>query len=291
MRRSIIAILISVNLTKHSLAFSPTGSSGLSLKVTTTTVSNYNARKDAVVTLHMTEEKKLSATDILARARKAVNRSDNVEDDENEDESAILFDDVLMDDMKYCLVALEKRVKEGPGSLTVQEIQGISDASARIVKDMNGNKVIEQKSSSSSATTPVPPRSTDSLSTVVVADSFNDDTAVVTPVADIPAPADTVASSSDPGDEREYVETSEEDGAQYDGKGGLGLAKETRNTYIIPGMDEMSPEEYQKALQESVSNRQKVRHNKRDGIVGNRAALQYLDQLNWGGASSNWKTE
>lgn len=291
MRRSIIATVILFNSTKHSLAFPLNGSSAISFIDKTHTVSNYNVRK--VVTLHMTEEeKKLTAADILARARKAVNRSSNAENDEGKDESAILFDDSLMNDMKYCLVALEKRVKEGPGSLTVQEIQGISDASTRIVRDMNINTVIEQKSSSSSATTLVPPSPpTESLSTVVPADSFNDDTTVVTPVADLPAPPDTITSLSDPGDEVEYVETSDEEGAQYDGKGGLGLAKGTRNTYIIPGMDEMSPEEYRKALQESVLNRQKLRHRKRDGLVGNRAALQYLDQLNWGGASSNWKTE
>ena len=40
---------------------------------------------------------------------------------------------------------------------------------------------------------------------------------------------------------------------------GFGLAKGTTNTYIIDGMDEMTPEEYQAKLQETVSARQ-VRH-------------------------------
>ena len=75
----------------------------------------------------------------------------------------------------------------------------------------------------------------------------------------------------------------------YDGRGGMGLAKGTANTYIIPGMDEMTPEEYRKALQKSVSDRQIRRKESRRGVVGNRAALQYLDQLGYGGASSNWK--
>jgi hypothetical protein len=69
----------------------------------------------------------------------------------------------------------------------------------------------------------------------------------------------------------------------------MGLAKGTANTYIIPGMDEMTPEEYRKALQKSVSDRQSRRHGSRGGVVGNRAALQYLDTLGWGGAASNWK--
>lgn len=83
------------------------------------------------------------------------------------------------------------------------------------------------------------------------------------------------------------TDTSLDEGPAYDGKGGMGLAKGTANTYIIPGMDEMSPEEYRKALQKSVSDRQTRRHSNRGGMVGNRAAHQYLDNLGWGGASSN----
>jgi len=163
MRGSSIATIILFN-TKDALAFSPTGSGAKSFVDTTSTVSNYNARQNAVV-LHMAEEKKLTAADILARARKKVNRSGDVDDDEGENEPAILFGDDLMDDMKYCLVTLEKRVKEGPGSLTVQEIQEISDASARIVMDMNAETVIEQKISSLSATVVAPPPSKVSSST------------------------------------------------------------------------------------------------------------------------------
>jgi len=86
----------------------------------------------------------------------------------------------------------------------------------------------------------------------------------------------------------QLMDTSNDEGPTYDGTGGLGLAKGTRNTYIIPGMDEMSPEEYRAALQKSVSDRQSIRKERRSGVVGNRAALQYLDQLGYGGASSNW---
>jgi hypothetical protein len=82
-----------------------------------------------------------------------------------------------------------------------------------------------------------------------------------------------------------------DEGPAYDGTGGMGLAKGTANTYNIPGMDEMSPEEYRKALQKSVSDRQTRRRESREGVVGNRAALQYLDQLGYGGASNNWKTK
>lgn len=89
------------------------------------------------------------------------------------------------------------------------------------------------------------------------------------------------------GENDQVTDTSLDEGPAYDGKGGMGLAKGTANTYIIPGMDEMSPEEYRKALQKSVSDRQTRRHSNRGGMVGNRAAHQYLDNLGWGGASSN----
>lgn len=85
----------------------------------------------------------------------------------------------------------------------------------------------------------------------------------------------------------EVTDTSLDEGPAYDGSGGMGLAKGTSNTYIIPGMEEMSPEEYRAALQKSVIDRQSNRHKGRDGMVGNRAAHQYLDSLGWGGASAN----
>lgn len=108
------------------------------------------------------------------------------------------------------------------------------------------------------------------------------------PPAAVPAPA---APKSQPQvrESEEVIDTSIDEGPAYDGTGGMGLAKGTANTYIIPGMDEMSPEEYRKALQKSVSDRQTRRRESRSGVVGNRAALQYLDQLGYGGASDNWK--
>lgn len=80
--------------------------------------------------------------------------------------------------------------------------------------------------------------------------------------------------------------TSDEEGTAYDGKGGLGLASGTTNTYIIPGMEEMTGEEYRKALQQTVSARQEERRRATGGMIGNKAAHDYLDQLGWGGAAS-----
>jgi hypothetical protein len=71
-----------------------------------------------------------------------------------------------------------------------------------------------------------------------------------------------------------------EDGPAYDPSGGQGsLAKGTRNTYIIPDMDAMSPEEYQKALQENLYKQQMERRKVTGSGYGNRASWNYLNNL------------
>jgi len=71
-----------------------------------------------------------------------------------------------------------------------------------------------------------------------------------------------------------------EDGPAYDPAGGQGsLAKGTRNTYVIPNMNEMSPEEYQKALQQSIIDEQAERRKKIGAGYGNRATWDYLNNL------------
>lgn len=69
-----------------------------------------------------------------------------------------------------------------------------------------------------------------------------------------------------------------EEGSPYEGKGGLGLASGTANTWIIDGMDEMTGEEYRAALQESVSRRQAERRKTRPNL-GNLQSNNYLDSL------------
>mmetsp|Transcript_2901 Transcript_2901/g.2776 ORF Transcript_2901/g.2776 Transcript_2901/m.2776 type:complete len:183 (+) Transcript_2901:90-638(+) len=76
--------------------------------------------------------------------------------------------------------------------------------------------------------------------------------------------------------EAKYKETSDEEGAAYDGKGGMGLASGTANTWIIDGMDEMTGEEYRAALQKTVSSRQAQRKR---GTVGNANSNNYLSGL------------
>lgn len=56
-----------------------------------------------------------------------------------------LFSDDLLADMQHCLLTLEKRVKEGPGSLNHAEIDSFAMASARVLNDMKSTRVSEQR--------------------------------------------------------------------------------------------------------------------------------------------------
>lgn len=84
----------------------------------------------------------------------------------------------------------------------------------------------------------------------------------------------------------QITDLSQDEGPSWDGEGGFGLARGTTNTYVIPGMDEMTPEEYREKLQSSVSARQAKRREEaiKSGIIGNRSSNGYLDTLSRGGS-------
>ncbi|KAL3826650.1 hypothetical protein ACHAXA_009091 [Cyclostephanos tholiformis] len=74
------------------------------------------------------------------------------------------------------------------------------------------------------------------------------------------------------------------------GNVGFGLARGTTNTYVIPGMESMSPEEYRERLQETISARQAERRRlamENSNIIGNRSSSGYLDALSRGGDGGN----
>jgi hypothetical protein len=184
------------------------------------------------------EKKPTTAADILAKARKAAGIPD-------EEEAPKIFEDDLMEDMQKMLLTLEKRVRDGPGSVSLLEVEDLQARSKRVLVDMKAKE-------------------TDRLSGV----------GYIAPPA---APPAVAATQAPPAPEVVKSPAMDEEGPEYDGTGGMGLAKGTVNTYFIPGMDEMSPDEYQKALQKSVSDRQANRH--KSGVTGNRATWDYLQHL------------
>jgi hypothetical protein len=177
----------------------------------------------------------MSAEEIKARM--------GIEDDEPPPK---LFSDSLYDDMRETLLLLEKRIAQGPGSLSMLEIEALSAQTRRIEVEMRSFKE----------------------------DRVNGQGSPPMGVATVPSP---VVPGAEMVQSKEISDRSDDEGPAYDGTGGFGLSKGTRNTYVIPGMDEMSPEEYQKALQQSVIDRQSAR--KRNGTTGNRATWDYLNNL------------
>jgi hypothetical protein len=193
----------------------------------------------------------LTHKDILNRARKAVGQPE-IED------APEIFDDNLLEDIQASLLILEKRVKNGPGSLSGGEVQEFKIITGRILSDhdefiKNGGSSPDQ-GKSLSASPLVTPRN---------ANAGGEAKSLVENLPAATGPAEVPHNS--------------EEGSEYDGTGGMGLAKGTTNTWVIPGMDEMTGEEYRQALQESVSSRQSMR---REGdVTGNLSSNNYLDNL------------
>lgn len=168
-----------------------------------------------------------------------------------------LFSDSLYEDMKQTLLLLEKRIAQGPGSLSLLEVEALSAQTHRIEVEMrsfednrvNGLGMAHVGGGGGGGMPAVAP----------------------SPATLLGVPGAEIVQS------QERTDISEDEGPAYDGKGGFGLSRGTRNTYVIPGMDEMSPEEYQKALQQSVIDQQSAR--KRNGTTGNRATWDYLNNL------------
>jgi hypothetical protein len=197
------------------------------------------------------EKKPTTANDILAKARKAAGVPD-------EEEAPKIFEDNLLEDMQQMLLTLEKRARDGPGSVSLLEIEDLQARSNRVLVDMKAKETDRVNGVGSAA----PPA------------------AMPFAAAAPAAPPAVVVTQAPPAPEVVKTAIMGEDGPEYDGKGGMGLAQGTANTYMIPGMDEMSPAEYQKALQDSISDRQANRH--RDGVTGNRATWDYLNHLSGG---------
>ncbi|GAX15075.1 hypothetical protein FisN_12Lh228 [Fistulifera solaris] len=176
--------------------------------------------------------------DVIARARENAGMFDVLE-------PPSLFDDDLLDDMQQALLTMEKRVQQGPGSLTSSEVQDLGARLNRIIQEMKENEHLTARD-------------------LLKNDNSHHST---TPVA--PAASNTQQSSS--------LDQLEDDTPSYDGKGGMGQPRGTVNTYIIEGMEEMDSETYRLALQQSIIDRQRER--RRSGKVGNRGTIDYLSSL------------
>mmetsp|Transcript_11360 Transcript_11360/g.32717 ORF Transcript_11360/g.32717 Transcript_11360/m.32717 type:complete len:265 (+) Transcript_11360:127-921(+) len=173
-----------------------------------------------------------------------------------------IFSDELLDDMKEMLLILETRFQEGPGSIDAADVERFAGMSKNVLTEMKQKEYERLEDAKSPAAASPPAAST----TATVVDSEAPTAVASTSVDSFEA----VPGTDDP--------ENNEDGPAYSPEGGQGsLAKGTTNTYVIPGMDEMSPDEYQKALQQSIIDRQSQRRT--SGRTGNRNTWDYLNSL------------
>lgn len=238
-----------------------------------------------------------------------------------EEEVPKLFDDAILEDMQNCLLALERRVKEGPGSLTHSEVDDFAMAAGRVLQDMKAQgatldtrvkpgerqAIAEQIASKAAVQAEKDGKTTDEIEKVAKK-AFDDALeAMIPPPGSEPGPA--AAGSTEPfidsqghmvtGDvvasppEQQAVaapspkaagvglsrssEDNLNDEPDYD-DAGIGLSRGTANTYVIPGMDEMTPDEYQKALAQTVIERS--RRQRSSGTTrGNKFTHDYMASL------------
>jgi len=215
-------------------------------------------------------KKKLSVADIMAGGNKKAEQ-----DGPGEVKASDNFSEDILADMQACLQTLEKRAKEGAGTLSMSEVTDLEAAMGRIVSDMDSK--LQQGASSAAAGSAA---AVDSNATDNSEDAL--DISETKPAAEM-----TTTPPAEEEGNPVVQDTSLDEGPVYTGTGGMGLAKGTANTYVIEGMEEMTGPEYRKALQKSVSDRQELRRQSREGVVGNRAAHDYLKDLGWGGASES----
>eukprot|EP00563_Minutocellus_polymorphus_P007058 CAMPEP_0181037156 /NCGR_PEP_ID=MMETSP1070-20121207/9250_1 /TAXON_ID=265543 /ORGANISM="Minutocellus polymorphus, Strain NH13" /LENGTH=455 /DNA_ID=CAMNT_0023114851 /DNA_START=15 /DNA_END=1382 /DNA_ORIENTATION=- len=260
-----------------ALAFAPTSSNIL---VTSRAAASTPLRMAAADADDAKPKKKLSVKDIMAAGNKKVEQ-----DGPGEVKASDNFSEGILADMQSALQKLEQRAKEGPGSLSVSDVTDLESAMGRIVADLDLK--LQQGASSTDAGSAA---AGDDAAAAAVGSASVSSISETKPAAETtpPPPAQPAATEEDDGDEEEVDLSYDEEGPKWEGKGGMGLAKGTTNTYIIEGMEEMTGEEYRKALQKSVSDRQEQRRQTRSGVVGNRASHDYLNGvLDWGGASES----
>lgn len=197
-----------------------------------------------------------------------------------------IFTPATYDDFQSSLQLLEKRAKGGPGSLTLDEVERFEEETGRVMKEMRefmadpegvGERIRKSHEGGSAAVMDVK------------------STAVKEPIAPIPSKPSTIVEASTVASPSPAAVTSPLEippdytkVAPNDDSINFGLARGTANTYSIPGMDEMSPEEYRAKLQETVSAHQAHRRKlslSQTGTkrIGNLSSNGYLDGLSGGG--------
>lgn len=192
----------------------------------------------------------LSNEEIFARAQQQ--KASALEDDA----PPMLFDDLMLKDMQTALLIMEKRATEGPGSLLTPDVDQLDALLQKILLEMRQNQHLKPQRPTRS-----PQPSVEPIPETISSSSRNNiETA-------IPRPVETLQGAPKVID----IDTPDDDDESF------GSSGETTNTYIIPGMDQMTAAEYQYELQKAVIEKQNSR--RRSQTTGNRSSWDYMNQL------------
>ena len=217
----------------------------------------------------------LTSDEILARARKAVGLPEI-------EPVPMVFDDDILPMFQSALLKLETRVKEGPGSLSILEVEELDMEVKAILDEMHQNphKRLPKPSPSNDSAIDVQASAAPTAPSLPAKPQPSQQQQqqqleqTQAPVAPQSAPATDAAPVEQT---KPAMDISMDEGPVYDGTGGMGQAKGTVNTYIIEGMDEMTSEEYRAALDKTIVDR--LRQRREAGVVGSQSSSNYLESL------------
>jgi hypothetical protein len=205
----------------------------------------------------------LSNEEIFARA--AAQRKSAFPDEDDTTAPVMLFDEVMLQDMQTAIMLLDQRAIEGPGSLSMSDIDQLEGLLQKILHEMRINQHLK----------PQRPSLVSATASAVSSSSSSSGGGGGSSNSNAPAlPVETVGAAPKVID----MDTPEDEGTSFGSTGGgMGQAAETTNTYILPGMDQMTAAEYQYELQKAVIAKQNVR--RQTLTTGNRSSWDYMNQL------------
>lgn len=252
-------------------------------------------------------KKVLTAADVIAKGT-----AGNLSDPDFQ-EAPKIYSPSIYDDFRSALLTLEKRAKDGKGSLTMTDVQTFDEETRRIVGEMKeymddprgcaeritkmyGGDVLEAKKVQPGDYMEVPKQEPEAAvsapspaSLVAPAPAAVAQAPPKKAISTVQTGANYAAAFSAAKEEAPIPQTNEipadDEDIPFDaggGDGGFGLARGTTNTYAIPGMEEMNPEEYRATLQATISARQAQRRKDSlasSGRIGNAGSQHYLEAL------------
>lgn len=239
-------------------------------------------------------KKVLTAADVVAKSKSAPGSDDPAAP--GVQEAPKIFSEAIYDDFQSSLLLLEKRVRDGAGSLGPDEVSKFEEETDRIVREMRdymadpegcGERI--RKGYESGVEIDVTAKEEEEEPKLSEPSATKTTIELEPTIAAYDAPpkiAPTAVNESPPPVAATPPPAARDDDAPSEDSVTFGMARGTANTFIIPGMDEMSPEEYRAKLQETVSAHQAHRRRQslaaNQGKIGNANSQSYLESLGGG---------